>query len=183
MKGVLFNVVEDVVVDQFSEEVWDDVLQRAELAGAYTTLGNYPDDDLTRIVGAVCEITGLDVGAVLRFTGQHAFAHLVGRRESLLEGIDSWPELLDALDSIIHPEVMKIYPGAQVPSFTVTGGGERVCLEYRSERGLCELAEGLALGAADWYAETVTSRHVACARDGAEACLIEFVRAEPQADA
>ncbi len=55
MKGVLFNVVEDVVVDQFSEEVWDDVLQRAELAGAYTALGNYPDDDLDTLSSKAAE--------------------------------------------------------------------------------------------------------------------------------
>ena len=181
MKGVLFNVVEDTVVDQFSEEVWDDVLQRAQLGGAYTALGNYPDDDLAQIVGAVCEITGLDTGAVLRFTGQHAFPHLMQRRATLLDGIDSWPDLLDALDSIIHPEVMKIYPGARVPSFSVTRDGDRILLEYRSERGLCDLAEGLATGAAEWFGETVTSRHVACARDGDEACLIEFERTGQQA--
>ena len=43
MKGVLFNVVEDVVTDVLSEDAWDDAVDRSGASGAYTSLGNYDD--------------------------------------------------------------------------------------------------------------------------------------------
>ena len=44
MKGVLFNVVEDVVTEALSAEAWDDVVDDSGVDGAYTSLGTYPDE-------------------------------------------------------------------------------------------------------------------------------------------
>ena len=45
MKGVIFNVIEEVVGDLFGDETWDDLLETAEVDGAYTALGNYADTE------------------------------------------------------------------------------------------------------------------------------------------
>ena len=34
MKGVIFNLLEEAVVDQFGDDSWDDLLDAAELEGA-----------------------------------------------------------------------------------------------------------------------------------------------------
>ncbi len=43
MKGVVFNIVEEFVTEQWSADDWDDLLDAAGLDGAYTALGTYTD--------------------------------------------------------------------------------------------------------------------------------------------
>lgn len=74
---------------------------------------------------------------------------------------------------MIHPEVRKLYPGAQPPHFTITDDADGgILMEYHSQRSMCRLAEGLTLGAADHYGEPVTVTHPQCTREGASHCLL-----------
>ncbi len=50
---MLFNVAEDVVDATVSDVEWDRALDAAHLDGVYTSLGDYPDQDLTLIVDAL----------------------------------------------------------------------------------------------------------------------------------
>ena len=52
MKGIVFNLLEEVVIRHHGEDVWDALLDAAGVAGAYTSLGNYPDEDLGKLVAA-----------------------------------------------------------------------------------------------------------------------------------
>lgn len=54
MKGIIFNLAEEVVSDAYGPDTWDDLLDAWGVDGAYTSLGNYPDDDLHRLVAAGC---------------------------------------------------------------------------------------------------------------------------------
>ena len=188
MKGVLFNVVEEVVESTFGADVWDDVIERAGVDGAYTSLGNYPDDELVSIVGAAAQIAGVSRSDVLVLAGTEGFAHLAGRHESLLAGYSDWRQVVASLDGIIHPEVRKIYPDASVPTFTVgpdsvagatppVEENDVVVIEYRSERHLCRLAEGLLVGLGRWYDTPLTVRHRSCVLDGDDRCLLEAIEA------
>ena len=40
MKGIIFNILSEAVVQAFGEDEWDDVLDAAGVDGAYTSLGN-----------------------------------------------------------------------------------------------------------------------------------------------
>lgn len=55
MKSIIFNLLEQVVTDAHGEDIWDDLLAGAGLEGAYTSLGNYPDEDLLSPVSAASE--------------------------------------------------------------------------------------------------------------------------------
>ena len=59
-KGVIFNLAEQVVTDDYGADVWDDVLDQAGLEGAYTSLGSYPDGDLTALVAATAARLGVE---------------------------------------------------------------------------------------------------------------------------
>jgi hypothetical protein len=173
VKGVLFNIVEDVVDETLSEDSWDTALDRAELTGAYTSLGDYPDGELTAIVSALSEQTGLDRSEVLRHAGCHGFAHLADRHGDLLTGVDGLGSLLVQLDDVIHPEVLKLYTDASPPSFEVTEDGPgRWTVRYRSSRGLCHLAEGLILGAADHYGTPASVQQITCVHRGDADCVL-----------
>ncbi len=84
--------------------------------------------------------------------------------------------LLLGLNSVIHPEVRKVYPGADVPVFDVVSGqGHRMSLSYRSNRGMCYLGEGLALGAADHFGETMVVTQPICQHRGGDHCELQFI--------
>lgn len=175
MKGVVFNTVQAVVEERFGPDVWDEAVERAGVEGSYTSLGSYPDGDLSALVTALAELAQVGRSDVLVLAGREGFRHLAERHVELLDGLDSWRSVLDRLDGIIHPEVLKIYPEAEVPSFTANQHDEGVRLEYRSARRLCHLAEGLALGLGDWFGSTLTVEHVSCVHRGDDTCVLEVV--------
>jgi len=178
VKGVVFNVVEEVVTDLLGADCWDDLLDDAGLAGAYTSLGQYDDHELGAIVHAAAARTGLAAGAVLALVGTHAYTHLAGRATGLVEGYHDLASLLAGLDRVIHPEVTKLYPGARPPSFEVrTEPDGTIVLRYDSARRLCRLAEGLAVGAARHLGGDATVEHRSCRDDGADACILAITTA------
>ena len=58
MKGVVFNLLEQVVVKKYGETTWDDLLDATALSGAYTTLGSYPDEEIEKLVAAPSDHAG-----------------------------------------------------------------------------------------------------------------------------
>jgi hypothetical protein len=172
MKGVIFNVVEEVVTEQLGADVWDALLDAAGVDGAYTALGNYADEELVAIVGAASDALGQPTSDVLRMIGRHAYGRLAGRYPHLVEGLGGSRAVLAHLHSVIHPQVLAIYPDAVVPEFEFHDGGDELLLEYRSERGLCHLAEGLALGVIDAYGERAEVHQPRCRHSGDDRCLL-----------
>lgn len=174
MKGVLFNVVEDVVTDVLSADAWDDALDQAGASGAYTSLGNYDDAELVGIVGAVAEIADLPVDETLRVAGRAGFGKLAERESALLEGYRDWRSVILALDDIIHPQVLKLYPGAELPEFTLVENDVDVVVDYSSARGLCALADGLIVGCGEWYGVSVRVVHERCVHRGDSTCRLRL---------
>ena len=84
MKGILFNVVQDVVTEALSADAWDDVLDAAGVPGSYTSLGTYPDTDLAPIVQAIADLADLSFEETLRLAGVLGFEHLARRNPALI---------------------------------------------------------------------------------------------------
>ena len=73
----------------------------------------------------------------------------------------------------IHPEVRKLYPGADTPEFDFDASSPEVLvMNYRSKRKLCSLVEGFTEGAASHYNEAVAIKHPLCMHRGDEACRL-----------
>lgn len=117
MKGVIFNVLEEVVTQQFSQDVWEDLIDKAGVDGAYTSLGNYADEDLVSLVTTSAEVLGKTPGDILRWFGQSAMPLLATRYPSLFESHKSSRDFVLSVNKIIHPEVRKLYAGASCPFF------------------------------------------------------------------
>lgn len=176
MKGVVFNLLQDVVVDAHGADAWDDLLDAAGLDGAYTSLGNYPDSQMQALVAAAAQALHLDADAVLRWFGQRAMPRLARRYPGFFEGHADTRSFLLSLNSIIHPEVRKIYPGADVPVFDFQDGSDGALLMgYLSPRRLCALAQGFAEGAANHFGESLEFTHIACMHHGDPRCLFHIV--------
>jgi hypothetical protein len=86
------------------------------------------------------------------------------------------------LNGIIHPEVRKLYPGADTPDFEFDATSPEVLVMiYRSKRKLCALAEGLIEGAANHYGQTVRIDHQQCMHRGDAHCRLDLSFAEKTA--
>lgn len=172
MKGIIFNLVEEVVTDSYGAETWDGLLDEAGLDGSYTSLGNYPDDDLHGLVRAASAALETPADDVIRAIGEQALPRLAVRYPDFFEGHGCRSFLL-TLNDIIHPEVRKLYPGADVPDFTYEdSGSDTMLIGYRSARQLCALAEGFVLGAASHFGEAVALDQVSCMHRGDDRCVL-----------
>jgi hypothetical protein len=107
---------------------------------------------------------------VLVVVGRAGFGALAGRHRQIIDQFSQWRDVLAHLDDIIHPEVHKIYAGAKAPVFLARPEADAMILEYRSSRGLCRLAEGLARGATDWFGAVTEVEHRRCTHHGDPAC-------------
>jgi predicted hydrocarbon binding protein len=172
MKGVLFNVVEDVVTETLSADAWDDVLDAAGVPGSYTSLGTYPDAELGAIVQATAELADLSVDDTFRLAGRLGFRHLASRNQALVDRFGGWRELISSLDDIIHPDVRKVYADSEVPGFVAVDAGDALHVTYTSQRSLCALAEGLMAGAGAWFDREVSVEHQTCVHRGDDACVL-----------
>lgn len=173
MKGIIFNLVEDVVTNDNGVDAWDDLLDEAGVDGAYTAVGSYSDDELLAIVEAASRATGMSPDDVLRHVGRRATPLLAQRFPEFFALHTGVRTFLPTLNSVIHPEVRKLYPGATPPHFVFSEDVDGALLmEYHSDRTMCPMAEGLTLGAADHFGQTAQVEQIRCARDGADSCLL-----------
>jgi Haem-NO-binding len=174
MKGIVFNLLEQLIARDHGEETWDALLDATELTGAYTSLGSYPDEDLMKIVGAAAAELHVSPDDVLRWFGRNALPLFAGRYPQLFEPHDSTRSFVLTLNEIIHPEVRKLYPGADVPVFDFDSRDGLLVMGYRSPRKLCAFAEGLLRGAADHYMERLTIEQPECMKRGNDRCVLEI---------
>ncbi len=175
MKGIVFNLLEQIVSDEHGEETWEQLLDATALDGVYTSLGNYPDEDLFKLVGAAAEALDLPPDAVVRWFGRNAMPLFATRYPDLFTEHTDTRSFVLTLNDIIHPEVRKLYPGAIVPEFGFdTSDPERVVMDYYSPRKLCAFAEGLLLGAGDHFGETVDIEQPRCMNRGDGQCRLEI---------
>ncbi len=175
MKGIVFNLLEEVVTAEFGAATWDMLLEGAGVDGAFTSLGNYPDEQLVRLVGVAATALKMEPAAVVRWFGIKALPLFARRYRELFDGHTSARTFVLTLNNIIHPEVRKLYPGADVPDFEVDASNERtLVLGYRSARQMCALAEGLVTGAAEYFGETAVIRHPRCLHRNDDHCRLEI---------
>jgi hypothetical protein len=173
MKGVIFNLAEEVVRAAHGEDAWDAVLEGAGLEGSWTSLGSYPDEHLARVVTSAAALLGQDEQAVLRVLAQGALPMLALRYPHFFQQHADASAFILTLNDVIHPEVLKLYPGATPPTFSFDRlDATSLTLTYASERRLCALAEGFVQGAAAYYHQTVAVSQSSCMLNGDTHCLL-----------
>lgn len=156
MKGVVFNLLEEVVLRSFGPEAWDDLLDDSRVSGAYTSLGNYSDEEMVALVDAAANKFAMTRAEVLRWFGESAMPILKERYSTLFSGHSSSRSFVLSVNSIIHPEVRKLYSGANCPFFDLRQCEDgAVLMGYESSRRMCSLAIGFVQGAAKIFCEEV----------------------------
>jgi len=176
LKGIVFNLAQEVITESYGEDTWDGLLDSAGLEGSYTSLGNYPDGDLAALVGAAASALDLPPADIVRDLGRGAMPRLANRYPSFFEGHVSTESFLLTLNEIIHAEVRKLYPDAALPTFGFdTSEPGALVLIYDSKRRLCALAEGFIHGAAARFGEHAVITQAECMDRGDARCLLRCV--------
>lgn len=175
MKGIVFNLLEEVVVQQFDQDTWETLIDKAGASGIYTSLGNYTDDELVSLVTTAAAALGKTPAEILRWFGRSAMPLLAVRYRPLFDQHQTSRDFVLSVNKIIHPEVRKLYAGASCPffHFKPTESGSMM-MAYHSQRKLCMLAQGFIEGAATHYHDHADVHHRECMHDGDEKCLLEI---------
>jgi hypothetical protein len=159
MKGIIFTEFFDLVEHAFGFEVAERLLDECDLpsGGAYTAVGTYDHVEILTLVGHLSKVTGMSASQLLGTYGEFMYPKLHAQLETMGLVFDNCFALVSALDDIIHPEVLKLYPDAELPRFIATRIDENnLTLEYSSCRPFAHMAEGLLHGCAAFFAETIS---------------------------
>jgi len=171
MKGIVFNLLEEAVTNAHGAGVWDDLLDAAELDGAYTSLGSYADDEVFALVTQASRRLAISPADVLRWFGRAAMPMLAERYQIFFDGHKSARSFIMSVNDIIHPEVRKLYSGAGCPHFHFQNDADgRLLIGYHSPRQLCQLAHGFIEGASDHFGQTAILEHLSCMSEGHPLC-------------
>lgn len=158
MKGVVFTVFLEMVEEKFGIDTVDTIIDGADLPsnGAYTAVGTYPHTEMVSLLVELEKSVSIPIPDLLRVYGEHLFGKLATGYPALLEGCAGSRDLLLKLDGVIHVEVQKLYPDAELPRFQATDLPDgRLQMHYMSDRHMEDLAEGLLTGCFKHFGEEV----------------------------
>ncbi|MBV62010.1 heme NO-binding domain-containing protein [Abyssibacter profundi] len=154
MKGVVFTELVEMVESVFSPDIADQMIENANLpsGGAYTAVGTYDHAEIVSLVVALSELTGMSPEELQQVYGRHLFSRFVVLYPHLVNRFDSGLDLLEDVERVVHAEVLKLYPDAQLPRFQSKrlGPGE-LEMVYRSPRQMSTLAHGLIEGCLEHF--------------------------------
>ena len=103
---------------------------------------------------ALSESTGIALPDLLFEYGKHFFHVLVKSYPAFFEKHHSALNFLETIESYIRPEVLKLYPDAELPRFTMERvSDDHLKMTYHSTRKMSEFAHGLILGTLAHFGE------------------------------
>lgn len=159
MKGMIFTTFLEMVENKFSLKLADDIITAADLpsGGSYTTIGTYDHHEMIKLVVQLGDRTGIPVPDLVRTFGQYLFEYLLEKHPYFIEENSTAFQFLQNVDGYIHVEVRKLYPGAELPSFSCdTSLPGTLVMTYRSARPFADLAEGLIMGCIAHFGENIS---------------------------
>ena len=177
MKGIMFNILEDFICENWGDEKYEEILALCPLKTKepYVGPGSYPDSDLTTIAAQASDVLGVPLNEALRLLGAFAFTKFAEKFPEFIEHTTSARDFLLTVDSVIHVEVKKLYPDAVTPKFSYQDLSEsQLIIVYRSHRRLCALMEGLIDGVANHFGTKIQHIQRKCVCQGHAACEFDL---------
>ena len=156
MKGIVFSEFIEMVEEQFSPEMADQIIEASDLpsGGAYTAVGTYHHDEMLTLVNHLSEATGQPASELVQAFGRHLAGRFASLYPEFFDGVGGTLEFLEQIENHVHVEVRKLYPDAELPSFdSERRGPDELIMTYRSQRPFAPLAEGLIRGCAEHWNE------------------------------
>ena len=175
MKGVVFDILRDMVEENYGMEGWQAILDKSGSDGLYISTQTYEDAELMGLVSAASDITKISVSDLVFAFGEYMVPSFYKRYPSFFDNAESFIKFLVSVDQIIHVEVRKLFPDAGLPTFDYNDEkSNHLTMIYKSPRKLCRLAEGLISGSAKHFNEKYKLKHAPCMHDGYDHCNLEL---------
>ena len=159
MKGVVFTEFLELIENAFGPDVLETVIENAnpESGAAYTAVGTYDHTELLAMVTELSDVTNTPVPALVETFGKHLFSQFVEKYPVFFEGVSSSFEFLSQLEAYIHFEVAKLYPDAELPTFSYEQPADDVLvMTYKSTRPFADLALGLMKACVEYFNEEIS---------------------------
>jgi len=157
MKGVVFTEYVEFIEETFGFDVVDDMMEKAGVSGVYTQAGNYEFDELFKMVQSLSSIVDKPLGSLVEAFAKHLFTKLVTIYPKPTQVYNNAFDFISNIDHVVHPEVKKLYPDAELPSFeTLSSSENQLVMKYVSKKPLMDLAKGLMEACGEHYNEPLT---------------------------
>jgi len=177
MHGLIFASLRDYTAIRLGEtravELWADRI--------FETTEAYDDQWFTAQLERLVTASGDSMDEVQRgfgsFAAQSTFAGLF---PAYYEASANTFTFLLGIEEKIHELVRTTIPGAFPPKLHVQPLNQAgVLVSYTSERRLCRLLEGLVLGTAEHYGETLVVEEIQCMFQGDPGCVFTVMHPDP----
>lgn len=146
MKGIVFTEFIEMVETRHSLEMGDELIESCDLpsGGVYTAVGTYNHSEMATLITRFAEMTQRPVPECIHAFGIYLFDRFHDKYPIFFEGHTDALDFLAGIEDVIHVEVLKLYPDAQLPRFDIDRQDlNTLVMTYRSERHLGDLAHGL----------------------------------------
>ena len=159
MKGIVFTEFLEFVENQHGIVMVDTLINDSQLSsgGVYSSVGNYSHFEMVELVSQLSKQTSVDINTLLKVYGEHFFSVLLASYPVFFENKTDCFLFLSTIDSYIHPEVLKLYPLAELPEFIVEKRTDNeLVMLYKSSRAMYSFAEGLMKGCVLYFKVNAT---------------------------
>lgn len=159
MKGIVFTEFLEMVESEYGLETVDAIIENSELpsGGAYTAVGTYDFSEMLQLLGQLSKNTKISNQDLLYSFGLYLFDGLVKAHPDVVRSYKNPLNLLYSIEDHIHVQVKKLYPEAELPSFTILERTKTsLTMVYSSSRGLYALAHGLIKKTFEHFHQKVT---------------------------
>tara|TARA_B100000949_G_scaffold201695_1_gene189839 strand:- start:1275 stop:1853 length:579 start_codon:yes stop_codon:yes gene_type:complete len=157
MRGLLFKELLSFADSHLGEACVDALLSDLPLSsgGAYTSVGDYPDEELSLLIDALSEQMALPPDVLQRQFGIWLFNASVTNSADFFARCYTSFDVFEAAEPAIRTEIRKLDTGADFPMFQTERCGNRhmICI-YRSNCDLADLCEGLIDACMEHFRET-----------------------------
>lgn len=164
MYGIVNKSIEELVVQNYGQEKWEEIKARTNINIEYFLSDESYDDEVTfTLAQAIADELKITVDDVLKVFGEWWILH-TGKNHYgyLLEsGGDNFKTFLLNLPSF-HNRIMMMYPKLTPPEFKITEVQENsLHLHYFSKRkGLTAFVYGLMTGLGKFFSTEVETKHL-----------------------
>ncbi len=149
MKGIVFTEFFEMVEQEWGFDILDQIIENSELEnnGVYTAVGTYNHKELASLVVALSKPSNKTPSKLLISFGEYLFSRFAILYPAFFETCSSSIQFLCTVEDVIHVEVKKLYPEAELPKFTIEEVNDQyLIMRYQSQRKLEDFAHGLILG-------------------------------------
>ncbi len=177
MHGIIHRSLKQYVIDKTDDDGWRTV---ADAAGVdtrlYLPVSEYPDEEITRIITTVSELTGYGEATIQRDFGSYFAPQMLETFDAMVDA--DW-DAIDAIERLARVYRQVIDPDGDPDSVSISTrrpGQDAVVVHYRSTLRLCPLLEGIIRGIADVYDESVAIDKETPTREGLRHCELTVTR-------